>query len=260
MKTHYPLLKGLRPLAKSVLLKAGFKQFAPPSFENNLEEMCNGLGLELDHAQRVAVLWDKSKAQLKQDLFVLAVLGFKPHGFFVEFGATNGVDLSNSWLLEKEFGWRGILAEPAQCWHEELKNNRSASIETNCVWVDSNSALVFNEVELAEFSTISTFNTSDNHAESRKIGQSYPVNTISLLDLLNKYDAPAEIDYLSIDTEGSEFDILNNFDFSKYSFKVITCEHNFTPMREKIFKLLTSKGYERRHTGLSKWDDWYVKI
>ena len=78
------------------------------------------------------------------------------------------------------------------------------------------------------------------------------------MDLLKKYNAPKEIDYLSIDTEGSEFEILNAFDFDAYKIKVITCEHNFTPMREEIYKLLGSKGYVRKYQEFSQFDDWYV--
>ena len=77
-------------------------------------------------------------------------------------------------------------------------------------------------------------------------------------DLLEKYSAPSIIDYLSIDTEGSEYDILNAFDFQKYKFRVITCEHNFTPMREKIYDLLIKKGYKRKLSNISRVDDWYV--
>ena len=66
------------------------------------------------------------------------------------------------------------------------------------------------------------------------------------------------IDYLSIDTEGSEFEILNSFDFSKFKFRIITCEHNYTPMREKIFELLTKNGYTRVFKEISFNDDWYV--
>jgi len=92
----------------------------------------------------------------------------------------------------------------------------------------------------------------------RKNGRKYEVKTISLNDLLKKYSAPNLIDYLSIDTEGSEFEILNAFDFDTYSIKIITCEHNYSDNREKIFKLLTSKGYERKYVEVSDFEDWYV--
>jgi FkbM family methyltransferase len=203
-------------------------------------------------------LLGESKSQLRQDLFVLTATQFKTNGFFVEFGATNGVDLSNTYLLEKSFDWSGILAEPARRWHGDLRKNRSASVETRCVWTDSDSTLVFNEVDSAEFSTISSFSDGDDHSKIRRLGKEYPVKTISLLDLLEEHGAPSVIDYLSIDTEGSEFRILESFDFSKYSFRTITCEHNYTPMREAVLKLLTANGYRRVLEDVSLIDDWFI--
>lgn len=201
----------------------------------------------------------KSRAQLKQDLFVLAQTNFKSEGFFVEFGATNGIDLSNTYLLETEFGWTGILAEPARCWHEALKSNRKSHIETRCVWRDSTSLLKFNEVNAPELSTIQGYGEDDAHSQTRKNGVQYEVESISLNDLLTKYGAPRNIDYLSLDTEGSEYEILEDFDFSQHSFQVITCEHNHTPARERIFQLLTQKGYRRVFENVSLWDDWYIR-
>jgi FkbM family methyltransferase len=225
--------------------------------ESDLELLCEFFAGESN--ARLHEYLKKSKSQLRQDLFVLSQLNFKRNGFFVEFGATNGVDISNTHLMEKEFGWTGILAEPARCWHEALAKNRSCRIETLCVWKDSHSTLTFNEVDAAELSTIDTYSAVDGHSEARKKGTTYDVKTISLNDLLEKHKAPAQIDYLSIDTEGSEFEILSNLDFSKYSFRLITCEHNYTPMREKIFELLTNKGYVRLYENLSRVDDWYIK-
>ena len=76
---------------------------------------------------------------------------------------------------------------------------------------------------------------------------------------MKKYNAPKHIDYLSIDTEGSEYEILSNFDFSQNTFEVITCEHNYTPSRERLHLLLTKQGYRRVFEDLSLFDDWYVK-
>src|SRR6516165_8750627 len=75
-----------------------------------------------------------SKAQLLQDLFVLFTLDEKVGGYFVEFGAMDGVTLSNTFLLQSRYGWSGIVAEPARRWHYELKHNRNCSIDFRCVW------------------------------------------------------------------------------------------------------------------------------
>src|SRR5690606_11147840 len=78
--------------------------------------------------------------------------------------------------------------------------------------------------------------------------------TVSLNDFLIQNMAPKNIDYLSIDTEGSEYEILASFPFSEWDIEFITVEHNYTPMRDKIFDLMTSNGYRRIK---SKFDDWY---
>lgn len=201
-----------------------------------------------------------SRSQLMQDLFVLSELGERRDaGFFVEFGAADGVALSNSWLLEQRLGWKGILAEPARCWHESLTRNRTCAIDTDCVWSLSGEQLDFDEVSAGELSTLSEFSQSDGHAQARSDKMSYQVPTISLNDLLHRHGAPAEPDYLSIDTEGSEFAILKELDFARFHFKVITCEHNYTPMREQIRQLLESAGYRRKYLELSRFDDWYVR-
>lgn len=216
-------------------------------------------GLAPENIEKLKIARAQSQSQLLQDIFALHETNYKVGGFFVEFGATNGIELSNSYLLEREFHWKGILAEPARIWQDDLRRNRSSSIEEKCVWINSTSILEFNEVASPELSTISSFKDNEDWAsQQRKNSKTYQVETISLEDLLRKYHAPKVIDYLSIDTEGSEFEILNHFDFSKYQFKVITCEHNYTSDREKIHQLLTQNGYVRKYSFLSKWDDWYV--
>lgn len=210
------------------------------------------------HVGQLFALMPKSQSQIRQDLFVLSQLDFKRGGFFVEFGATNGRDLSNTHLLEMEFDWTGILAEPAHLWQEPLRRNRSCRIDSRCVWSHSGQSLIFTEASNADMSTLAQFSGADHHAQARKTASSYEVQTISLQDLLRVHDAPPHIDYLSIDTEGSELEILRAFDFSRHTFGVITCEHNHAPVRTQLLELLSSKGYRRVFAQVSQFDDWYV--
>lgn len=200
-----------------------------------------------------------SKSQICQDLFVLSVLRFKREGFFVEFGAADGRGLSNTWLLEKHFGWCGILSEPARSYAPKLRAQRDCLIDTRCVWSRTGEQLAFREASNRVLSTIARFSTGDMHAEARKEGITYDVTTVSLSDLLAEHQAPAEPDFLSIDTEGSELEILSAFDFNRWSFKVICCEHAYTDARRPLHELLCNKGYVRVHEDISQYDDWYVR-
>ncbi len=202
---------------------------------------------------------DKSTSQLKQDIIALIVNNFKRNGFFVEFGATDGFSLSNTYLLEKSFDWTGILCEPGKSWHSDLKNNRNCIIDNRCVHSSSGTFLEFHNSFNGELSTLKSFINSDRHNNFRKNGISYLVETVTLSELLKFHNAPAEIDFLSIDTEGSEYEILKSFDFSQYRFNFICVEHNYTNNRELIFNLLSSNGYKRILNHVSQWDDWYCK-
>jgi FkbM family methyltransferase len=203
------------------------------------------------------------KSQIKQDLFVLFITKMKRDGFFVEFGACDGVELSNTLTLEKDFNWKGILVEPSISWHDELFKNRSCHIDKRAVWIESNNELDFVEVE--GFKTLSGIDTDlfkSNYTELREgvNNKRFKVKTITLKDLLIEYNAPKQIDYLSIDTEGTEFDIISNFDFNKYDIKIITVEHYFNDEESnKIYDYLKHFNYERVLTELSGQDDWYVK-
>ena len=116
------------------------------------------------------------------------------------------------------------------------------------------------DVEKKELSTIKIFANSDGHSEVRKKSNIIKVKSVSLIDLLKFHNAPKIIDYMSIDTEGSELDILQNFPFDNYKFNLISVEHNYGPNREKLKELLNKNGYKPFLNNLSKWDDWFVPI
>lgn len=216
--------------------------------------------LSQDFARFIEEIGESKYSQIQQDIFALFVNKKQP-GFFVEFGACDGVYLSNTYLLEKEYGWAGILAEPIKEYYDELVKNRDCFTDNHCVSNQTGDLVDFTEVNVDSdmgLSGITKHAHYDHHSETRKKNsKKYKVETISLNDLLDKYNAPETIDYLSIDTEGSELEILSSYDFSR-KFKCISVEHNGTENRERIYSLLSSKGYDRILSDYSKWDDWYV--
>lgn len=207
---------------------------------------------------------EKSVSQHLQDIWVLFETDDKRNGFFVEFGATDGKTISNTLLLERDFDWTGILAEPNPVYHKELVANRpTAYIYHKCVFTESGSTVDFLCVDAPDISTIAGFGQDDEHAVSRQNSNKISVETITLYDLLEECRAPKLIDYLSIDTEGSEFDILKAFfeTNTKYTIDTITVEHNWVEeTRTKLYDLLTANGYERKFDDYSKCDDFYKKV
>lgn len=147
-----------------------------------------------------------------------------------------------------------MLAEPNPIWHQRLSQNRKAIVDTRCVWRETGATLQFSATMKAEFSTISGYPIPASQAEA---SSSISVQTVSLHDLLEQHRAPPIVDYLSIDTEGSELEILRAFDFRR-RFRIITVEHNFNePLRDELFHLLSARGYVREFESFSCWDDWY---
>ena len=189
-----------------------------------------------------------SKAQLMQDLFVDYVLN-KENGFFVEVGACDGLVHSNSYYLEKNKKWNGILCEPSEFWHEKLIINRpNCFIEKKPIFSDLKKKVNFS----VKAGGRSHIDNNDNDNDKNLI------DSITLNQLFLKQGVDI-IDYLSIDTEGSEFDILSALNFNKYRPTIITVEHNYKKInRKKIFNLLKNNNYSRYFKSISRFDDWYI--
>jgi FkbM family methyltransferase len=210
------------------------------------------------HVHRAIELLPHAHGENFQDLFASLVLDERRQGFFVEFGATDGVTGSNSLMFEAHLGWKGILAEPARVWHARLAENRKCVISHECVCGNGGDSVEFCEAEDAGFSTIARFAGIDRHASKREGASVYRVPTISLAELLSRHGAPSRIDFLSIDTEGSELEILSTFPFDQYRISVLVVEHNFRDDRAGLLALLVRNGFTRVLPGLSRYDDWYV--
>ena len=113
-------------------------------------------------------------------------------------------------------------------------------------------------------STLDAFKESDklsmpHNTDARiKSGKNIYVKTISLNDVIQKNFKGIAPSYISIDTEGSEYEILRTYDFAKYRPVVFTIEHNFTNQQEKIDDLMQLNNYVRVFKKITAFDSWYV--
>lgn len=196
-----------------------------------------------------------SNSQLGQDLWVSEMSRNKRNGYFVEVGAFDGIQLSNTYLLEKNFGWSGVCIEPHPKFYEQLTKYRTCKTSNLAVYSKSGQKLKFT---LDNF--LSGVTQHFNEPERDKDRFSKPiieVSTITLTDLLDKMGAPKKIDYISIDTEGTEYEIIKAFDFSKYSVNLWTIEHNqdhrSDDYYEKIVALMKKNGYKEKKVDFDIW-------
>ena len=199
-----------------------------------------------------------SESNSQIDFFVLSVLQQKKKGVFVEFGGMDGKQYSNTYMLENHFDWTGLIIEPSKQFHESLKKNRKCEINFSCLSDKDDESITFNELP-SGLSTINKYFSDDNKAAKRLNGNLYELKTTKLETLFNKINFHKKIDFMSIDTEGREFEILKNFNFNKYSIKIICVEHNFIDSkRNNLFKLLSKNDFIRVMTNFSRNDDWYI--
>lgn len=196
-----------------------------------------------------------SYSQFGQDIHVLDYYSNKSNGFFIDVGAYDGKEISNTYLLEHQFNWKGICFEPLPNEFEKCKKNRPNSIcINNAVFSQSDKEFSF-AVHLG-LSGIKEY--INKHAHILDTCEYIKVKTVTLTEILDKYNAPLNIDYMSIDTEGSELEVLKGIDFDRYSFGVMHIEHNNEePKRSDIRSFLENKGYHFDRQ--NEVDDYYIK-
>lgn len=196
----------------------------------------------------------KYYSQSDQDKWVCEFLNFKKNGFYLDIGAYDGVQTSNTFVLEKELGWSGICIEANSRAFESLSLNRNS---TNL------------KLALLDYSGFCWFD--GDCVSSKNSGEKTKCDTLN--NVLEENLAPKVIDYLSIDVEGSEFDILKDFNFDKWQINLITLEHNLYLdgdfNKKRLFDLLSKNNFERvvedalcldKHPSVYQkpYEDWYV--
>lgn len=184
-------------------------------------------------------------SQYKQDNYIYTNFFLnKKNGFFLEIGADDGIRFSNCKFFEDTLNWSGIAIEARKNAYCNLIKNRKCICE-NVVLSDIEETTDFLDINGYGLGLSGLVNKYDKrHIErinneiknkNNKGSEIIKVNTVKLSSILDKYNI-TNIDFLSIDTEGSELAILSTIDFNKYNIDVITIEDNYNdPLLIKFF-------------------------
>lgn len=191
----------------------------------------------------------------KNPSFIIDILGIK-QGYFVEIGACDGINSSQCYSLEEFHDWEGIAIEPQKNFIEKKSNKRKKW----CHYAVSNrngiEKFVFLPDQVAR-SGLKKLNNDDNYmlTKNPKVYSDqiiYEVEVRTLVSILDEYESPKLIDWITIDAEGSEFNIINCFfnENTKYEVKIFTTEINkFTYSNQylKILKVFLDNGFVEIH-------------
>tara|TARA_Y100000034_G_scaffold38278_2_gene47024 strand:+ start:6654 stop:7277 length:624 start_codon:yes stop_codon:yes gene_type:complete len=160
---------------------------------------------------------------------------FPKGGFFVEVGACHGKHVSSCHELEK-LGWDGICVEPNSSYYKNLIRSRKVPCENSCL-LDKEGEIIFFECDGIGRTIDSLLKSKQWRKEVLRNGKITKKQTMTLENLLIKYDAPKTIEFLAMDIEGSELQVLRNFPFDKYKIIAIALEGN------SCTRLLKRRGY-----------------
>lgn len=163
-------------------------------------------------------------AQTGQDLFIHQHLGLdKKDGLFVDIGAFDGVEISNSLFFERELGWKGLCVEPIPEIFARLRANRTA----DCI-----NAAAGTQDGKAEFVVLEGgFETGSHLAkegEAAKAGtRRIPVEVVDIARVLREHGV-RRIDFLSIDIEGGEMELFDHIAATGIPIDVAAMELNMS--------------------------------
>ncbi|MEK0436664.1 MAG: hypothetical protein RLZZ530_630 [Pseudomonadota bacterium] len=184
-------------------------------------------------------------SQAGQDKFInnLFFRGMK-NGFFVEIGAYNGIDGSNCYFFEKFLNWSGLAIEPSPSQFLSLQKNR------RCKCINKAVAKKSEKIEFIDVIKGYTAMSGINNSSYQKTLEIIKKDLRTVLDKKIIQAATFSeiveynylIDYLSIDVEGGEMDILESIDFNLYKIKVLSVENNY-PNEINYEKYLSEKGF-----------------
>lgn len=211
----------------------------------NLNIMSNTYGLDF-------------KGEIGQDIIAYLCLKNKKNGFYIDIGAYDGIRWSNTCIFEK-LGWDGFCVEASPKTFEALKKNRKCDLYNYAVCSKNIGKTSFLISRADGLNVLEYHNTTEHkeriERESDNNMEYIEVDTITFEELMSNYKNINHIDFMSLDIEGGELDVLRSIDFDKYSFGLITVEYNEN--YNEILELMNSKGYKKLMD--NHWDLIFIK-
>ena len=196
-------------------------------------------------------LLQKSFSQNEEDILIDNLLGNKKSGFYVDVGAYNPTRLSNT----KRFylrGWTGINIEPDPHKIKRFYRSRPRDINLNLGVANKTGKLTYFKFEPETLSTFSK-STAKNYEKQRfKLVDTSKIKVLKLADILESYSKDKDIDFVSIDVEGCDYEVLKSNSWNKFKPQLICVEAD-EEAEKAIQKFLSKVGYEkvcRNHNNL----------
>ena len=193
-----------------------------------------------------------------EDKFIEQIFPIITNGVCIEIGAYDGISLSNTYYFEKK-GWRALCIEPISSAFEKCKKQRKECIQC-CVSSADTEDKPFTIFHLNDnLCAISSLEPDQRLIQSHKNlitnVSTCMVKVRSLSSLLQEINFPKNIDFISIDTENTELDVLKGIDLNVYNVKLFVVENNFNePFCEDYLK---QYGYKKIHRIAV--NDFYIK-
>lgn len=183
-----------------------------------------------------------------EDIYLKSLFKDTLRGVCVEVGAYDGISMSNTFHFEK-LGWRCLCIEPVESSFINCKKNRADALQYCISDADKPDQELTVFALNTNLSAITSLQPDPRLIESHKhlitdvIKQTVKVR--SLTSILNELNFPTDIDFISVDTENTELDVLKGIDFNKYNIKVFVVENNYNePFCEEYLK---NFGYIKIH-------------
>jgi FkbM family methyltransferase len=200
-----------------------------------------------------------SNMKNRLDIILLHIFNSKYFLNIVEAGASDGINDSPSYALEKFFSANVLLIEPIRSSYAECKANRSGRVVNTALSDINFGYVIFQEMGIKSLSRVQSAKR-DRLEHRRTVRKEYRVRTSTLNHLAQTKIPDRDIDILILDVEGSELSILRSIDFDHLQINVICVEHNYRSDRKDIYKFLTGKqiGYRQIAKNISFNNDIFV--